>query len=445
MDLIKSPSYKIILKLSFPVIIGMLMHYILAFADRFFISKLGINQAAGTSLSGTLYWVLMSFTPIITGGTSAIVSRKVGEQNNKEATEGAEQSILLSIVVGLLLSLIAYFSADFVFDFFNAEKTVSFFGLEYYKTIIIGYPFLFISVTTSTIFQSAGDTKTPMFIFSMMCLLNTVLDPIFIFGYGFIPELGVKGGAIATVLAEIFAFVYLQIELLRFKKIKISPIFKLKFNVEMSKRLLKVGLWSGLNGFSRPVSAIILQKIIVFHGTKTLAAFSFGLQWVAIIWVFLDGVTIAITTIVGQYIGAKKIEWINQILNKGLIIGTLVVLPFSLLSVFFGEYGILLFSSDLEVVKIGTIYLIITMSLMIFDVLLIVYTAAFNGAGDTKPPMIISFVSNWIFKILFAYITTYVLKLNSTWVWIAISLSFITEGLGLWIWFKKGKWKEKIV
>ncbi|MCK4979192.1 MAG: MATE family efflux transporter, partial [Candidatus Delongbacteria bacterium] len=258
---------KRILKLSLPVMMGEIMFSILSFVDRFYIAKLGINEAAGSSLSSTIVWVLIALSTLITGGTIALVSRMVGENNKKGVAKSAEQSILLALFLGLGLGSITYFFSADIIGFFNAEPIVERLGTEYFSILLLGYPLIMLGSTSGIIFQSSGNTKTPMFIFTGMSIINIILDPILIFGLGDIPAMGVKGAAWATVISELVAVSCILFLLYKDKKLNLNWLSTFIPDFVMIKRLLKIGMWSGMNSLSRPLSAIFLQKIITFHGT----------------------------------------------------------------------------------------------------------------------------------------------------------------------------------
>ncbi len=434
---------KKIILLSLPVVTGQIMFTILSFADRYFISKLGIAESSGTSISGTIIWLLATATSLVSGGTIALISRKYGEKDYEQASKFAGNSIFLASIFGLFITIVALFFSSSINNFFDATPEVTKIANSYFRILILGFPFVAIGSVIAVIFQSLQDTKTPMIIFSGMSIINIILDPILIFGIGPIKALGVEGAALATIISEILACIAI-IYLLKTKaRIKIN-FFTIP-NWNHSKKILKIGIWTGLNSFSRPLSATFMQKIIAFHGTKTLAAFSFGVQWISLLFILLEGVRVAVATLVGKSIGEKNIEKAKEFVNESLKIGFLITGIISFGGIFFAEKAISFFSSDSEVIAIGSSYLVIVLLGMLFEIPMTVYAAAFNGAGNTMPPTIIAFISNWPGKLGIAYLTTYYLKTGPSGVWAAISASVIIEGILMWTWFYRGNWiKEKI-
>ena len=421
------------------------MFTILHFSDRYFISKLGINEAAGSSLSGGLVWVMFSVIALVSGGTIAIVSRKVGEKDIEEASSASEQSIILAFLVSLSITLLVFYFSENIFAFYGAEKIVEEIGLSYFSIIVFGFPLMMTASVIGAVFQASGDTKTPMRVFALMSLMNLILDPILIFGFGPVPSLGVDGAALATVIAESFAFIYILIKLSQFNSLEIRKYHTFKVDLVMMKRILKIGLWSGLNSLSRPLSAIFLQKVITYHGTKCIAAFSFGIQWVSILFIFQDGLRVAVSTLVGQNLGRNDLDEVYETVKSGLIFGFLIMIFFAVFGIIYADEAVGVFSRDNEVIKYGAGYLRIVLYGILFILPMTVYGAVFSGSGDTMPPTVIAFIANWIGKIAVAYIASYYLGFGIDSVWIAITISIVVEGIGMTIWYKRGGWIKKKV
>lgn len=446
MDIVKEVSIvKKIIQLSLPVMLGEIMFSLMSFIDRYFISKLGINESAGSSLSSTVIWVLLTISALITGGCVALVARKTGENNKEERSKSAEQSIFLALVLGLFISILGYYLSSDIMGFYNATAEVERLGTEYLSMIILGYPMVMLASTAASVFQASGDTKTPMKIFIGMSIMNIILDPIMIFGLGFIPAMGVKGAALATVISEFFASSAILITIYSHKEYGLNILRTFILDLSMIKRILKIGGWSGLNSLSRPLSAIFLQRIITFHGTAFVAGFSFGVQWISIIFIFMQGMRVSISAMVGQFLGKKNIQGALDTTKAGLQFGFVFVAFVAVFGIILSEKAISVFTSDPTVISAGKSYLIIIFFGMFFDVLMTVYGASFNGAGDTAPPTIAAFLANWVGKVGFAYATTYWFGLGINWVWLAISISMMIEGIGLAFWYKRGTWKNKIV
>jgi len=437
--------FKEIAHLAMPVMFGIMMHNILHFADRYFIAKIGIQAAAATSMSGVLIWTIISFSSLVSGGTVALVSRKVGEKNLAEASCGAEQSLLLGLLLSIIISIISYLGIESVFRFYEAEAEVARLGILYFIFLIPGFPCMIIGSITAAIFQASGDTKTPVKVFMCMGLINLILDPILIFGLGPFPVLGVKGAAIATITAQFLALIVLIYKLQHFHRLPLLRFNRIRPNFNMITRILRIGVWTGLNSFSRPLSAIFVQKVLAFHGTAAVAGFSFGLQWVSILFIVLEGLRVAISTMVGQKLGAKNFAGVKLTIQAGLKFGFLAITGILFVGILLSRQLIEIFTDDPLVISLGSGYIVVTFIAMLLGIPMTVYTAAFNGSGDTRPPTVISFLANWLGKIGIAYIASYWLGFGPFCVWIAIAVSIVIEGIAMPLWFRRGKWQEKSV
>lgn len=445
-------STRQIIRLSIPVIVGQISHTVLNFTDRFFISRLGVIEAASVGLCVALMWFLFALSAVICGGTIALVSRKMGEQKPSEAAHSAEQSLLLSMVFGILVALICYGSSAFVFSLFGVEPQLERLGLQYFRILLIGYPFIMVIVTAASVFQATGDTKTPMKIFAFMSFANLVVDPFLIFSsfkmlgieiHGF--GLGIRGAGYATIMTEAYAACLMLMALYRFPRVKLARLWRIKPESGMIGRILRIGVWQGLNGLSRPLTAVILQKILAFHGTFAIAAFMFGVQWVSIIFLLFEGLRVAVATMVGQNLGRKDFQRAMDTVSSGLVIGNGLLLIFMGLGFPLADRAMGMFTQNPTLIGMGVDYLDIVLVGMIFSVPMTIFGAAFSGAGDTRPPMFVSLFANWVTKVGLAYLATYWLGLDVTSIWFAIAISIWVEGLGLWIWYRKGHWKTKVI
>jgi putative MATE family efflux protein len=285
-----------------------------------------------------------------------------------------------------------------------------------------------------------------------MSIANILIDPFFIFrsfeifglhihGFG----LGIRGAGYATIMAEAFATLWLWVELYHFRLIKIRALWRIRIELSMIRRILRIGIWQGLNGLSRPLTAVVLQRILAFHGTYALAAFLFGYQWISIFFLFFEGLRISVATMVGQSLGRKDYQYASDTVRSGLILGYSLLMIFMAFGFLVPERAIGIFTHNADVITMGVQYLNIVLVGLIFSVPMTVYSAAFNGAGDTRPPMVISAISNWVAKVCVAYVATYYLGLEVNSVWWAIALSIFVEGIGLYLWFRRGEWKKKVV
>ena len=445
--LVNKKRIKVIWSLAWPLMISQILQTLLQIVDMWFISRIEINTVSiiaavgyGTSILG----VIIVFSQLIATGSLSLIARKTGEKDDREVLNITEQSLLLAFFVGMLISLICYYFSEEILYIFGVEGIVKDYAIIYFKIVLIGVPFTFFNLTGRAILQSTGDSKTPMMIFILMNIINILLDPILIFGFSNFKGFGFSGAATATTISNIIAFIFMVFFLGKrlFKGDIKKVLANFKIDVKTMANILKIGFFSAIQAVSRPITGIFMYRIASYSGTNAVAAFTVGGRMFNLVFIFLMGLNMSVSVLVGQNIGKRNKEEAKGIINDGVKLGFLNTILFLIPYFLFAKYLMAFFVDDIDVINIGVNYLRITYIGVIFVVFQVVYGGAFVGAGKTMPPMIASIISNWGFKLPFAYIFSKILNLGANFVWIAISLSVIVESIIIIIWFKKNKIKE---
>lgn len=433
-------SYRNIWFLAWPVMISQILITTLNIVDMFWIGKLGPSPVASIAIAGSIMWVIFALTQIFYAGNLAMVARFAGRREKERIKTVVSNSFIIAFTIAIFLSVSGFIFAPSIFKLFGAEEIVSKMGIGYIKIIFLALPFFFGAFVVFATLTALGDTKTPTKITAVACVFNILLDPLLIFGIWNFPKLGVNGAAVATSSAHFLAFI-LGISVL-YKRRYIQGMVS-KINWKVLGNILKIGIPASLQGITRPLTGMIMFRIVAFYGTKAIAAFGIGGRTLGIMFIYLTGLMTSTQTLVGQSLGAKRPEKAEDVVKKVLLIGFVIQIPIIILYFLFAPQIISIFNTDHDVIIIGTNYLrIITLSLI-----LIVFTTGFagaqTGAGDTKPPMIASVAANWFIKIPSAYIIANHLHLASSGVWIAIALSVIVESAIVSIFYYRGGWKRK--
>ena len=272
--------------------------------------------------------------------------------------------------------------------------------------------------------------------------LNIILDPMFIFGFGPIPEMGVKGAAVATNIGRGTAVLF-QLGILFFGWGKIKLMAKdLVLNLKVMVSLIKVSL-GGIAQFLIGTSSwIFLMRIMSEFGSEVLAGYTIAIRVIMFTLMPSWGMSNAAATLVGQNLGAKQPDRAEQSVWKTGKYNAWFMGTVSLGYLIFAKTIISWFNTTPEVVKSGSLCLQIIALGYIFYAYGMVMTQAFNGAGNTRTPTKINFISFWLFQLPLAYISALVLGWGATGVFVAITLAEILIAVLAMIWFKKGKWKK---
>ena len=430
-----------IFKLSWPVMIGMILQSLLNTVDTYFISNLGVNQAAAAGIANSITGVIFVISTLVSAGTIALVSRSYGENDYLKVKRYSGNSIALAGLIGISLGILCYLNAISIIEkIFSPSEIVGNFAYEYISIIFLGTVFVFLNSALRTIIQSLGDTMTPLIIFGFSNIINILLDYIFIFQM----NMGIQGAAIATVISNLFSFIAaIVIVLIKiYEKNIILFIANLKIHFETTSRIFRIGGWACLQQVARPITGMLMFSLVYEVGqAEGSAAFNIGSQLFNYTFIVLIGLSTGISIMVGQSLGRGNIHQCDKIIKEGLKIAFINVLIFSLPYVIFPSYMMRIFIKDPAVISYGVSYLRIIYMGIVFVVFTTTYGGVFQGAGDTFPPMLASIVANVVFKLPLAYILAKSFNLALNGVWYSIALSVFIEAIIILFYFKTNRWK----
>ncbi len=440
-DLSKSSSISI-WRLSWPVMVGQTLLTMLQIVDMFWIGKMGPSPVAAVAIAGSIMAVILSFTQIFYAGNLASIARFAGREDRESISDSILHSGFVALLLSFIIAAIGIITAPFLLRLFGTEWSVQILGIQYLSIILAALPFFFAAFVIFSTLNAIGDTKTPTKIIAAAALFNAVLDPLLIFGIWKFPRLGINGAAIATALAHVLVLV-LGVFALSSKNLLRARAFTFQWTT--IKRIFVIGIPAWLRGLTRPLTGTIMFRIVALYGTAAVAAFGIGVRLLGLMFIYLEGLTTATQTLVGQSLGAQKPKKAEDFVQKVLLIGVTIQVPMVLFYVLLAPQLISLFNADVQVIRMGTDYLRIIVPSLIFIVLTIGYGAAHMGAGDTKPPMIASIVSNWFVKLPLAYLIAHTFRLASRGVWVAIACSVFIEALMISFFYFRGGWKKLLL
>ncbi len=427
--------------LSIPMILEMLMESIFAIVDIMYVSKVSVNAVATIGLTESVITLIYAVAIGLSMAATAIVARRVGETDYKGASDAAVQVIFLGILVATIISVIGILYPKEILALMGGEPDLIEEGYGYTQVLLGGNVTIMLLFLINAIFRGAGDASIAMKVLILSNGLNIILDPIFIFGLGPIPALGVEGAAIATTIGRGTAVVF-QIILLfyGYSKIKIA-VKDLVLRVGVMLNLIKVSL-GGIGQFIIGTSSwVFLMRIMSEFGSEVLAGYTIAIRVVMFTLMPAWGMSNAAATLVGQNLGAQKPERAEQSVWKTGKYTAIFMGFVSLIYLVFAPQIVTWFNDTPSVVEAGSLCLRIMAAGYIFYGYAMVVINAFNGAGDTKTPTKINFVCFWLFQLPFAYYMAITKGFGPEGVFWAITLAEILIAVIAIIWFKKGSWK----
>ncbi|MGO1818526.1 MAG: MATE family efflux transporter [Senegalia sp. (in: firmicutes)] len=426
--------FKALTKLALPIMATSFGQMAYNITDMFWIGKLGSNAVAAVGTAGFFTWFAFSFITISKIGAEVGVAQSIGKDDVLDAKGYIRSSIQLNIIFSILYALSLFIFRDALIGFFDLpESDVILMAKQYLAIIALGIPFYFINPVFTAIFNGSGDSATPFKINIIGLLANIILDPLFIFGLGPIDSLGVKGAAIATVIAQIIVtslFIYSikgKIDIfsdINFKKIENSYM----------KKIIVMGTPPAIQSGLFTFFSMLIARILAGFGAAPIAVQKVGSQIEAISWMTAGGFASALSAFVGQNYGSKKFERIKNGYFIGLLMVGAIGIFATLVLIFGGEIIMKQFFSEKDVIDEGVIYLKILGVSQLFMTIEIATAGAFNGLGRTLPPSLVGIILTGL-RVPAALILSNENILGLNGVWWSISISSILKGIFLMIWF----------
>ncbi len=434
-----------ILLLSIPMVLEMVMESVFALVDIFFVSRLGSGAVATVGITESLLTIIYALAVGFSVGTTALISRRIGEKDAEGAAIGAVQAILAGIMMAMVIGITgAIFSKDFL-RLMGAAPDIVESGYMYTRIMLGGNIVIMLLFIINAVFRSAGDAAISMRVLWIANIINIILDPCLIFGWGPFPELGIKGAAVATNIGRGLAVVY-QLFLLFRGRGRVRILKKhLRFNFKVMIKLIRLSLGGIGQNIIATSSWIGMVRIIAIFGSNVLAGYTIAIRIILFAMLPAWGLGNAAATLVGQNLGANKpgraerSVWLAGYANMiflGLIALFLIINP---------AFFIKLFIDNEQVINAGASCLRIVSYGFLFYGMGMIVIQALNGAGDTITPTKINFFCFWLLEIPLAYLLAITAGMQEKGVYISIVVSESVMTLAGLYFFRLGKWKMKKV
>jgi putative MATE family efflux protein len=437
-----------ILMLSIPMVLEMVMESLFGIVNIYWVSHLESKSTEAVAIVGiteSLLTIIFAIAMGLAMGTTAMVARRVGEKDQAGAVRASVQSIIIGIVISILIGIIGIFFIRQLFQLMGASSSVIESGSGYGSIIIGGNVVIMLLFLINAIFRGAGDAAIAMRALWLGNIVNIILDPCLIFGWGPFPEWGVTGSAVATTIGRGCGVVYQLVALfggrsrikITLKDVTVDPV--------IIGRLLRISVGGMFQFLVATASWLGLVRIVAVFGNSALAGYTIAIRIIIFALLPSWGMSNAAATLVGQNLGAGKPEraersvWITGFSNM-IFLGVVAVI-----FVIFAEPMIRIFTTDPSVVPYGVSCLRLISYGYIFYAYGMVMVQSFNGAGDTFTPTLINLFCYWLFQIPLAYYLAMMTSLGAEGVFWAIPIAESMLALVAMLAFKRGKWKEQKV
>lgn len=432
-----------ILLLAVPMVLEMVLESLFAVVDVFWVGRLGADAVATVGLTESMLSLVFSVAMGLSLSTTAMVARRIGEKDPDGAAIAGVQAIFLGLFVSVAIGLPCLFFAPNLLRMMGASPEIVAVGSGYTRICLGGSCAVLLLFLNNAIFRGAGDAAIAMRLLWVSNIINLVLDPCLIFGWGPFPRLGVTGAALATFTGRSIGVGYQFYRLLKgTERIRILTR-QIRLHGKVMLRLIRVSLTGILQFAIAHTSWIGLVRIVSIFGAAALAGYTIAIRVVIFVILPSWGLSNAAATLVGQNLGAKQPERAEKAVWRTGLYNVIFLGTVGVFFVLFAEPVVRLFTHDPTVVPLGAACLRIVSYGNLGYAYFMVMMQAFNGAGDTITPTIVNFFGFWLLEIPLAYTLAIPLHLRSNGVFFSIAIAESAMAAASAVLFKQGRWKQQ--
>lgn len=421
--------------LALPIMATSLIQMAYNLIDMIWIGKIGASAVASVGAAGMFMWLSNGLATLAKMGGQIKVGHALGAQKKEDAASYAQSSIQMGIVFAIGFGILSVVFADEMIGFFQLNSAQVIQDAKLYLMITCGLViFSFMNQIFTGILTAMGNSRTSFIATGIGLVLNIVLDPLFIFGFGAIPPMGVAGAAIATVLAQLVVMLLFLYTILR-DTVLFSHVHILhSYSSQHTREIFRIGLPSAVQSMLFSGISMVIARLIAGWGDAAVAVQKVGSQIESISWMTAEGYAAALNSFVAQNHGAKNTDRIWEGYRLSMIVMLSWGVFCSLVLIVFPQLIFQVFIQEAEVLPMGVDYLRILGVSQLFMCMEITTAGAFSGLGKTLPPSIVSITLTGA-RIPMAILLGRWLGLNG--VWWAITISSIGKGIVLLGWFLK--------
>ena len=436
-ELITKDIKQLIFQIAIPSSVGMFFNTMYNVVDTFYIGQISTQAISALTYSFMIFFMLLSISFGLSSAITAYVGGALGNHKRSMARIYASNGISLFMFISFILSLVSFALLDDIFVLMGASGKVLEYALEYTYIILLGILPMLIGLGANAVLIALGDTKSYRNILIIGFILNVILDPLFIYGFYFIPALGLSGVALATVLIQCITLMYMLYKLYKTKLFELSAFFQSTPNIKAFKHLIRQAFPASVNMFLMSFGSIITMYFVSTYGFKAVAAFGIGYRVEQIILLPMLGLNTAVISLVSNNFGAKNFNRIDEVIHKALRYGYIMSAIGVVLIVLFGKYMIMVFDTDAQVVDIAYIYIIFESFIFFSFITLFISVSTLQGI---KNPFIIPYISFYrqiLMPLIFFSLVVNVFDLDIVYLWMSMFVIISSAAIYMRLYVRK--------
>lgn len=408
--------------LAIPIMVGMGIQTLYTIIDMIFIGRLGGNAIAAVAFNMPIFFFVMGLSFGLGNGVTASIARFIGAEDKVNADNSAEHALVFAFIISAVLTLLGLLYGKRILIFMGCTKEILPLAWDYLRISCYGISFGIFSGFFRSILAGEGEMKLPMIVAGLGTVLNTILDPIFIFYLDY----GVAGAAWATTISQIIVwciFVYMlfikNLTYIKFKLKDFSPSSYIVLDI------VKVGVPVSMSMIVMALGQLVFNRLLINYSTSAVAAYQIGGRIDMLVFLPIFGIASALTTIIGMFYGANEIDKIKFISWYGIKSSVIITTFCSIFLFMFAPTVISVFTSDTNIQDISTYYLRTISILFPFISIGLTIGRILQGLGTGMPSLIITVIRVIGVAGPLAYYFTFVLNKPVEWIWYSMFISGI--------------------
>ena len=407
MNLLKDEVSLLVRKLAVPASVGTLFQTLYTIVDTFYAGKISPEALSALSKSFPIYFLIIATSIGVTVAGTSLIGSSIGEKNEKNVLSYFGNVIIYSIIISIVVSILGFAFGEKIFFLMNSSQEVTILGLEYINVIFLGTILFILVVALNSFLHAEGDTKTYRNVLIFSFFLNIILNPIFIFGFLFIPPLGITGIGIATLIAQFVSLLVILIKILNNQRIKQITLdhFKAKFFFLKNIFFQSMPITIAILGYS--IAATIVFTYVGLFGEYAVAGYGSATRIEQVVLLPILGINTAIISIIAQNIGAKYYDRVEQSYFTSIKYGLIIMLIAGVVIFISADIVPKFFSSNPEVIMHGSMYLKISAFILPAYPIFFLSNGFFMALKKSEKAMVNNIARNVIVPVLSFYIAKY--------------------------------------
>ncbi|WP_440643380.1 MATE family efflux transporter [Candidatus Pelagibacter sp. HIMB123] len=404
MNLLKDEVSLLVRKLAVPASVGTLFQTLYTIVDTFYAGKISPEALSALSKSFPIYFLIVATSIGVTVAGTSLIGSSIGEKNEKNVLNYFGNVIIYSIIISIIVSILGFAFGEKIFLLMNSSQEVTILGLEYINVIFLGTILFILVVALNSFLHAEGDTKTYRNVLIFSFFLNIILNPIFIFGFLFIPPFGITGIGIATLIAQFVSLLVILIKILNNQRIKQITLdhFKTKFFFLKNIFFQSMPITIAILGYS--IAATIVFTYVGLFGEYAVAGYGSATRIEQVVLLPILGINTAIISIIAQNIGAKYYDRVEQSYFTSIKYGLFIMLIAGVVIFISADIVPKFFSSNPEVIMHGSMYLKISAFILPAYPIFFLSNGFFMALKKSEKAMINNIARNVIVPVLSFYI-----------------------------------------